>query len=187
MLLMTPPSPSLCIPNPQTQLTRGVTRLSALWSCCAQHLPAEALVLVLSHQSSDGEMNRLLTHERAPHRDAQKAREEAYAALKSSTHPAMPKGSSNVEIAANQRERSQRAADSIASTLRFTPITLVWRDVSYYVPVAKGLSGEAARNIMPKDADNAIAGKKRLLNDLTGAHDARERPSASAARLSSGR
>jgi hypothetical protein len=57
---------------------------------------------------------------------------------------------------------------TVASTLAFTPITVVWRYVSYYVPVPKNLQGEAAKDIMPADAGGELAGKKRLLNNITG-------------------
>jgi hypothetical protein len=57
---------------------------------------------------------------------------------------------------------------SIASTLKFTPISLVWRNLSYYVTVPKGSTGAAALNVMPEDAGQDIAGKKRLLNNVTG-------------------
>jgi hypothetical protein len=68
----------------------------------------------------------------------------------------------------SSRRRSKQHASSIASTLLFTPVSVVWQDLSYYVTVAKGLTGAAAVGIMPADADKAIAGKKRLLNNLCG-------------------
>jgi hypothetical protein len=67
------------------------------------------------------------------------------------------------------RRRSMQDASSIASTLQFMPVSVVWQNLSYYVTVAKGLVGGAALGIMPADADKAIAGKKRLLNRLSGA------------------
>jgi hypothetical protein len=75
----------------------------------------------------------------------------------------------DIAAAAAAREASSRAQATVASTLAFTPITVVWRHVSYYVPVPKNLQGEAARGIMPADAGDELAGKKRLLNDITGA------------------
>jgi hypothetical protein len=57
---------------------------------------------------------------------------------------------------------------AVGSSLKFTPITVCWRDLSYYVPVPKGLTGAAALNVMPLDAEEDIAGKKRLLNSITG-------------------
>jgi hypothetical protein len=120
-------------------------------------------------------------------RAAQRAREAAQATLKSSTHPvlsdgvagtrgvAKTAGAADIAAAAAAREAStalldaSRAHATVASTLAFTPITVVWRHVSYYVPVPKNLQGEAARGIMPADAGGELAGKKRLLNDITGA------------------
>jgi hypothetical protein len=56
----------------------------------------------------------------------------------------------------------------VGSALKFTPITVVWRSLHYYVSVPKGLTGAAALNVMPSDAPEEIAGKKRLLNRITG-------------------
>lgn len=57
----------------------------------------------------------------------------------------------------------------MGSSLEFTPITLCWRKLNYYVTVSKHLTGESAENVMPEDhADKSIAGKKRLLHDITG-------------------
>lgn len=64
---------------------------------------------------------------------------------------------------------SRKSGLDVGSSLKFTPIHVCWRDLSYYVPVAKGLTGAAALNIMPADAEEDIAGKKRLLNNITGA------------------
>ena len=58
---------------------------------------------------------------------------------------------------------------AVASALPFTPISLVWRSLCYYVPAAKGATGAAAANVMPKDAEGGVAGKKRLLHNVTGA------------------
>lgn len=60
---------------------------------------------------------------------------------------------------------------AVGRTLSFSPISVVWRNLCYYVPVPTGLVGAAAANVMPKDhPDKELAGKKRLLNDLTGVH-----------------
>lgn len=64
-------------------------------------------------------------------------------------------------------ESTQNALE-VGSTLQFTPITVCWNDMNYYVPVPKGLTGAAALNIMPDDAPEDVRGKKRLLHDITG-------------------
>ena len=69
----------------------------------------------------------------------------------------------------SQRERCPADNFSVGSTLKFTPIVVVWRDLNYYVPVPKGLTGQAAMNIMTEEDGHNIAGKKRLLHDVTGA------------------
>ena len=63
----------------------------------------------------------------------------------------------------------RRSTLDVGSSLKFTPITVCWRDLSYYVTVPKGLTGAAALNVMPADAEEELAGKKRLLNNVTGA------------------
>ena len=97
-------------------------------------------------------------------REAKKAKEEAHALLtkkiSAGKAPSMP---SSINLA------SRKSGLDVGSSLEFTPITVCWRDLSYYVPVAKGLTGAAALNIMPDDAGEDIAGKKRLLNNITGA------------------
>lgn len=58
---------------------------------------------------------------------------------------------------------------AVSRSLAFQPVSVVWRHLSYYVTVPKGLAGPAAANIMCEDcSDAALVGKKRLLNDLTG-------------------
>ena len=65
--------------------------------------------------------------------------------------------------------RASSSGLAVARTLGFSPISVVWRSLSYYVTVPKGLTGAAAAGIIPEDSeDKALAGKKRLLNDLTG-------------------
>lgn len=67
---------------------------------------------------------------------------------------------------------SQRSSNALAvsRTLPFTPISLVWQDLEYYVTVPKGLTGAAAANVMTLETteDAALIGKKRLLNGITG-------------------
>jgi hypothetical protein len=89
-------------------------------------------------------------------REARQAKEEAHALLRSKQGP--------VGVA----ESGRKSTLEVGSSLKFTPITVCWRDLSYYVPVPKGLTGAAALNVMPPDAAEDIAGKKRLLNSITG-------------------
>jgi hypothetical protein len=92
----------------------------------------------------------------ADYREARQAREEAHALLKGKDEPTV--------VATSGRQSTL----AVGSSLKFTPITVCWRDLSYYVPVPKGLTGAAALNVMPLDAEEDIAGKKRLLNSITG-------------------
>lgn len=79
-------------------------------------------------------------------------------------------GEGGAGIAASGRARSgSQNMLTVGSELNFTPITVVWRDLNYYVAVPKGLTGAAALNIMPEDAGDEIKGKKRLLHNITGA------------------
>lgn len=67
------------------------------------------------------------------------------------------------------KTRASSRGLAVARTMAFSPISVVWKNLCYYVTVPKGLTGAAAQNVMPSDTkDGSIAGKKRLLNDLTG-------------------
>lgn len=69
-----------------------------------------------------------------------------------------------------QRQHSQSGLD-VASQLGFTPISLVWKGLSYYVPAPKNLTGAAAKGVVQKGdtKDEELIGKKQLLHDITGA------------------
>ena len=58
----------------------------------------------------------------------------------------------------------------VASQLAFTSTSLVWQDLSYYVPAPSNASGTAAQGIVQKGdtQDEELKGKKQLLNSITG-------------------
>ena len=61
---------------------------------------------------------------------------------------------------------------NVGAELGYTPITLVWQGLSYYVPLPRGNAGSKSLDVMDADSDADVAGKKRLLNDITGAQRA---------------
>ena len=97
-------------------------------------------------------------------REARQAKEAAQALLNDKSKG----GAAAQDVTASGR----RSTLDVGSSLQFTPITVCWRDLSYYVTVPKGLTGAAALNVMPADAGEELAGKKRLLNSVTGARQA---------------
>jgi hypothetical protein len=124
-------------------------------------------------------------------RSARKAREDAQKALQGNARASKLTGSTGklkvadtavantaVSTDANGAATSTASGRTLSGTqnqlavgsqLHFTPIAVVWQDLSYYVAVAKGLTGATALNIMESDVEPELAGKKRLLNSITGA------------------
>ena len=102
-------------------------------------------------------------------RAARDAREKAHKLLENKQEaPSDPSGQRQAPH--KQAEMSSRGLD-IASQLGFTPISLTWHDLCYYVPAPKQASGAAAKGVVQKGEcdDTALVGKKQLLHSVTGA------------------
>ena len=105
-------------------------------------------------------------------RAAKKAREEAQAALAGTGAAATAAQTAPAPPSSKRSCRSMEGGQNmlqVGSTLKFTPITVCWKEIEYFVPVPKGLTGAAALNVMGDDAPADVRGKKRLLHNITGA------------------
>lgn len=103
-------------------------------------------------------------------RAARQTREEAQQKLQCGAAAGDGADGSGSAARHQQQQHTSHSGLDVASQLGFTPISLVWKDLSYYVPAPKNASGAAAQGVVQKGdtKDDELVGKKQLLHGITG-------------------